>query len=100
MKRKIRFKCKVVACLHGGFDNTYHSIQITRCSDSAKIVSSIKRGSDLLAIEQTASKLLFDNQWIKCTKRYLYSWLRTNKYPIEYVITRGTVEDCTKNASA
>jgi len=94
MKQEIKFVCNAVKWFDRANGNTYHSVNITRCSDGEVIKGKFQYGYGD-HYQQTALEKMEENNWIP--KKDIYSYERNNGYPILWNVYEGKKRECVQN---
>lgn len=96
-KRQIKFIVRACRWFDKVNGNTYHSVRITRCSDSAQIGSPLTYGYGD-AYRQTALSLMLKEGWITgYTDTTAYNYERDNNYPIYWDVVDTTLRETKLN---
>jgi len=105
MEREIKFVCNAVRWFDRVNGNTYHSVKITRVSDSAVCVSCDICYGYGDHYRQTALEVMNDAGWLpkEYNEKYengakkLYMFERENNYPILWNVTKGLKREMKNN---
>lgn len=108
MERKIEFVCNAVKWFDRVNGNTYHSVRITRVSDSAVLNSCDICYGYGEAYRQTALDLMNEAGWLPekyngkhengANKHYRFE--RENNYPILWNVSDGLKRDMKRNVAS
>ena len=110
MENKIKYVANAVRWFDKVNGNTYHSVNITRIEDGAKIYCPYEYGYGE-HYKQTALTAMVENGWlpeeyisnvnnIPAGKKGYYMYERENGYPIMWNVTDGLKRDCIANGKA
>jgi hypothetical protein len=95
---KIKYVCEAVKWFDKVNGNTYHSVNVTRCEDGAKVFGQFQYGYGD-AYRQTALSEMLRAGWLpsKYDEKTVYAFERENEYPILWNCTEGLKRDCVAN---
>jgi len=99
MERKIKFIANVVKWFDKVNGNTYHSMQVIRCSDGKTIYCPFTYGYGD-HYRQTALSAMADNRFLPVkyrSDRYCYKYEQENNYPILWNVSEGKKKECIAN---
>jgi len=98
-ERKIKFTANTARWFDSRNGNTYHSVNITRTRDGARIACPIDYGYGD-SYQQTALEAMAKEKWLPVKYREKSSqhmYERENNYPILWNVTDGLKRDCVAN---